>query len=192
MEGINTAAFEHFPVLETPRLILRCITTADVDAIYAMRSNDRIREFIFRENMAEKSQAIPLIEKVLHGYQNKQLIGWAGEDKKTGKFIGSCGFIRLNFENRSAEIGGEMLLDYWGKQFAIEAVQAIITYGFKTFGLHRIEAFMAPNNRPAIYLLESLGFSKEAHLRDYVHFKQQYHDMSIYAALNPYHTHGTK
>jgi ribosomal-protein-alanine N-acetyltransferase len=82
--------------------------------------------------------------------------------------------------NKRAEIGGEMAVDYWGKGIALEAVEAILKFGFEELKLHTIEAKVSPENKGAIHVLEYLGFQKEAHFKDRIYFKEHYLDMAIY------------
>lgn len=84
-----------------------------------------------------------------------------------------------------AEIGGELSVNYWGKNIALEAVSAIVQFGFDTLGLHTIEAKVSPDNRGAIYLLEQIGFVKEAHFKDRIYFGETFHDLAIYSMLRP-------
>lgn len=44
-------AFSHFPEIETERLQLRTVLDSDAIAIWNMRKNDRVNEFIGREPM---------------------------------------------------------------------------------------------------------------------------------------------
>ena len=176
-------AFESFPVLETDRLILRSLVPEDAEKIFEMRSNSRINQFIGRPEMTEVEKAEDLIEKCLVAYKNKKGIAWAGEHKIHGGLIGTCGFNSLDFQNNRAEIGGEMSVNHWGKNLSIEAVKAIIHFGFEKLKLHTIEAKVSPFNRSAIYLLEKLHFKKEAHFKDYYRFNDKYHDLTIYTLL---------
>ena len=71
----------------------------------------------------------------------------------------------------------------WGKNIAYEAVSAIVNFGFDEFQLHSIEAKVSPENRGAIYLLESLGFEKEAHFKDRIYFNQKFQDLAVYTCF---------
>ena len=174
-----------FPVLETKRLILREINIEDAGSVYNLRSDARIAEFISRPPAKEIKEAEELIEKMIGAYQTKQAIGWAAIRKNSSdkEMIGACGFNHIDYLNNRAEIGGEMAVNHWGKFFAIEAVKAIVDFGFETLKLHSIEAKVSPQNKSAIYLLEKLGFQKEAHFKDYYLFEGKYKDLAVYTAM---------
>lgn len=176
--------FKNFPILETSRLLLRAIEPGDAGKIFEMRSNFRINQFITREDMDSLTQAILLVEKTIGSYKNKQAIGWAGITKEENKFIGTCGFNTIDFDNKRAELGGELALEFWGKRMGSEAVIAILDFGFNVMKLHSIEARISPDNRSAIYLAESLGFEKEAHFSDRIFYDGKYHDLAVYSLIN--------
>jgi ribosomal-protein-alanine N-acetyltransferase len=183
METFNHGVFSSFPVIKTDRLTLREIRLADAKRIFDMRSNGRVNTFIARDNMQHQEDAKALAERTINAYNNKQAIGWAGILRENQEIIGTCGFNMIDTYNLRAEIGGEMATEYWGKNIAIEAVQAIIQFGLNTMNLHSIEAKVSPQNRSAIYLMEKLGFVKEAHFKDRVLFNDSFYDMAIYTLI---------
>jgi len=180
---LNKSVFKEFPEMKTNRLTLREIKITDAAAIYKMRSSGRINQFIARENMLVLDDSIELVHKTMQLFKNKQGIGWAGVLRDGNEIIGTCGFNSIDFDNLRAEIGGELSVDFWGKRIADEAVLAIIDFGFNVLNLHTIEAKVSPQNRGAIYLLEKLGFQKEAHYKDRILFNGEFQDMAVYTIL---------
>lgn len=183
METFNHDVFSSFPLIKTDRLTLREIRLADAKRIFDMRSNGRVNTFIARHNMQDQEDAKALAERTINAYNNKQAIGWAGILRENQEIIGTCGFNMIDTYNLRAEIGGEMATEYWGKNIAIEAVQAIIQFGLNAMNLHSIEAKVSPQNRSAIYLMEKLGFVKEAHFKDRILFNDSFYDMAVYTLI---------
>ena len=183
MEVFNQDVFNQFPVLKTSRLTLREIRVEDAKRIYDMRSNGRVNQFIARTNMQAEDDAMKLAESTIAAYHNKQAIGWAGILRDNQEIIGTCGFNSIDVMNLRAEIGGEMATEYWGKNIAQEAVREILRFGLYHMNLHTIEAKVSPQNRGAIYVLEQLGFEKEAHFKDRIYFNGNYSDMAVYTLL---------
>lgn len=180
---INTEIFNNFPVLKTNKLTLREIRISDAEQIFKMRSNGRLNQFIARPNMSNYEDSVKLAEKTRLAYENKQAIGWAGILRDKNEIIGTCGFNQIDFQNLRAEIGGELSVDYWGKKVAFEAVAAIIKFGLDTMKLHTIEAKVSPDNRAAIFLMEKMGFKKEAHYVDRILFNNRFLDMAVYTLI---------
>ena len=182
-KSLNDQVFLVFPQLETRRLHLRELRPDDAAAIFDMRASKRIGQFIARPEMTAKGDAETLTQKARDAFYEKRGIAWAGVVKETGELIGTCGFNQLDIPNLHAEIGGEMAVEYWGRGLAQEAVKAILQFGFGTLGLHSIEAKVSPHNRSAIYLMEQLGFEKEAHFRDRIYFGGEFQDMAVYTCF---------
>ena len=185
MKQLNTDVFDNFPVLKTERLTLRDIRTEDAREILAMRANGNVNRFIARPPMEEITQAEALVGRVQQAWKDRQSIAWAGLLRDSGTIIGTCGLTNIDLPNLHAEIGGELNVQFWGKHLALEAVKAIVDFGFGTFGLHTIEAKVSPDNRGAIFLLEQLGFEKEAHFRDRVYYNGSFSDLAVYTAATP-------
>jgi ribosomal-protein-alanine N-acetyltransferase len=180
---INKAIFDTFPILETDRLIMREIRASDADKIFKMRSNGRINQFIARNEMGKFEKSIELVERTISAYNNGQGIGWAGVLRGKDEIIGTCGFNQIDYQNLRAEIGGELSIDYWGRKIALEAVRAIVQFGFEQMNLHAIEAKVSPMNRGAVFILNTLEFKKEAHFKDRIFFNGQFSDMAVYTLI---------
>jgi ribosomal-protein-alanine N-acetyltransferase len=184
MLSLNATIFNEFPVLKTDRLTLREIRVSDAPEIYKMRASGRVNQFIARPNMEKLEDSVVLAEKTIQAYHNQQAIGWAGILRDSNEIIGTCGFNMIDFYNLRAEIGGELSVDFWGKNVALEAVEAIIRFGFETMNLHTIEAKVSPGNRGAIFLMEKIGFKKEAHYVDRIYFNGSFSDMAVYTLIH--------
>lgn len=133
--------------------------------------------------MDDPGSAKALVEHTRDAYSKQQAISWAGILQDGQQIMGTCGFNQIDHPNLRAEIGGELATDYWGQRVALEALTAIVGFGLTTMGLHSIEAKVLPSNRSAIYLLEYLGFQKEAHYQDRIHFQETYLDLAVYSLI---------
>jgi ribosomal-protein-alanine N-acetyltransferase len=183
VKAVNLDCFSEFPTLKTPRLTLRQIGLEDATAIFEMRKNQRVNQFIARPAMTKAEDAEMLVKKVADGFAAKTSIGWAGLLRDDSSCIGTCGFNSIEHANLRAEIGGEMATEYWGKGIALEAVTAILSFGFANIGLHTVEAKVSPQNRGAIAVLEQLGFRQEALFKERIYFNGQFADMAVYTCF---------
>jgi [ribosomal protein S5]-alanine N-acetyltransferase len=87
--------------------------------------------------------------------------------KETEEFIGTCGIEPFNLEGQpEVELGYRLCLKSWGKGYAKEAATAVLKYGFDDLRLPKIMAFVLPQNRASVRILEQLGFQ---YLRNFVH-----------------------
>lgn len=87
--------------------------------------------------------------------------------KETGEFIGTCGIEPFNLDGQpEVELGYRLCLKFWGNGYAREAGAAMLKYGFSDLKLPKIMAFVLPQNRASVKILEQLGFK---YLRDFLH-----------------------
>lgn len=181
---LNLSCFTDFPIIKTDRITMRQILKEDAERIFEMRANPRTNRFIFRPEMEEPKNAVELVAKVEEGYRNKSVLAWAGILRDGNRIIGTCGFNSISHQNLRAEIGGELLVDYWGKNIALEAVNGIIEYGFNQLGLNTIEAKVNPDNKGAVHILDLLGFEREAFFKQYGYYDGIFRDLAVYTKFN--------
>lgn len=81
------------------------------------------------------------------------------------------------------EIHYSLIPAFWNKDYATEAVQAILKHGFETLNLHRIEAGVATQNLKSIKLLEKVGMTREGMHRKILPIRGQWIDNFSYAIL---------
>ena len=104
---------------------------------------------------------------------------WRGTDQ----VIGSCTLFFHDPGGNFAEIGYELNPAFWRQGLMIEALAAIIDFGFTIAGLYRIEAAMDGRNQPSQGILRKLGFAYEGNLRQRFYFREQYLDAHYYGML---------
>lgn len=102
----------------------------------------------------------------------------------TDKLIGHISMYnikRLPF--LSALVGYSIDEPYSGRGISTEAVQLVIGFGFEKLRLHRIEAYVSPQNTGSIRVLEKAGFINEGLLREFLHINGVWEDHYHYAIL---------
>lgn len=86
MPAIN---FSPFPVLNTPRLVLRQVRPEDVHEIFFLRSDDRILKFLSKAP-AKSTEEVSLFIQKLHELENmNDGITWGIQLKEDKKLIGT-------------------------------------------------------------------------------------------------------
>jgi ribosomal-protein-alanine N-acetyltransferase len=177
--------FSPFPVLRTPRLLLRAIVPADAPALFVLRSDPRVMQHIGRPLAKTVEDAESLLEHIHTELENRTAITWALTRHGDPQLAGTIGFWRITAEHHHAELGYLLHPDLWGQGITREAATAVIDHGFAALHLHRIEACVDPANTASIALLESLGFAREAHLVQNFLFDGVFLDTLMYGRLNP-------
>ena len=100
-----TVNFTPFPVLNTDRLFLRSINHEDAEAIFSIRSDSRVMEYLDRPLAKTIEDAHELIGRIEHSLTENEGITWAITLKDDPRLIGTIGFWRLMKEHFRAEIG---------------------------------------------------------------------------------------
>ncbi|MCL5097384.1 MAG: GNAT family N-acetyltransferase [Candidatus Omnitrophica bacterium] len=108
------------------------------------------------------------------------------EIKKGTKWmpIGTCGFHGINWRDSHAEMGiliGEK--KYWGKGYGQEAMTLLMSHGFDTLNLHRLELKVFEDNPRAIHAYEKIGLVHEGRLRQAEYSDGAYKDVLLMGML---------
>ena len=186
MSGLVFESFLPFPTLATPRLILREIVDEDAPVVFFLRSDGEMTRYIDRAPARQQADILPLMARIAQGLREGSGLTWGLAFKdQPDALIGTIGFWRLVPEHFRAEIGYALHRDHWGQGLMAEALQAVLSFGFTTLGLHSVEANINPSNLPSARLLERAGFLREAYFRENFYYNGQFLDSAIYSKLSP-------
>jgi [ribosomal protein S5]-alanine N-acetyltransferase len=112
--------FADLPELETERLLLRKMRLDDAQAMFAYASDPEVTRYVLWETH-------PLVEDSERG----EFGGWGVVLKGSGAFVGTCGVdVGYAPEHARAELGYVLSREHWGKGLVLEAVRAVIRFGF--------------------------------------------------------------
>lgn len=159
-------ALPAFPRLDGTRVRLRGPRDDDTDALFAVFSDPEVMRYWSRTAMAQPAEAAGLIVEIGENFASREMISWVVADRRGDVALGTCTLFHFDRRHRRAELGYALRSDHWGRGLAREAASLAIDWGFRTLGLHRIEADIDPRNAPSRRLLEALGFRSEGLLRE--------------------------
>ncbi|AFU13618.1 Acetyltransferase, GNAT [Bacillus thuringiensis MC28] len=172
-----------FPKLETERLLLRELTLLDAEMMFQYFSKESVIRYFGMDSFENIEQAKTTIQTFKNRYEEGNVFRWGIEKKGTDQLIGTCGFHLINNHHKRAEIGYELDDIYWGKGYASEALQAILTYGFEKLQLIRIAAVVYVENKASQKLLKKAGFQEEGLLRKHMIQNGVAHDTILFSLL---------
>ncbi|CAN5889047.1 GNAT family protein [soil metagenome] len=176
--------FSPFPVLETERLILRCLTYDDAPLMLALRSNESVNNYLNKKPEKNIAEINAKIKDILENLKKNEGIFWVIAFKnKPAALIGAIGYWRMQPQDYRAEVGYMLHPSHWQKGIMKEALHAVVEYGFKEINLHSIEANINPDNLPSASLLESCGFIQEAYHRENFFYDGVFYDSIIYSRI---------
>jgi len=170
-------------LLETERLILRQIIESDVDDLYAFRS-DSVEQRFNGGPMMTLSESAWLIKELANGFEQGTGLHWGLTVRGAGnQIVGLFGYSHVAPEHRRSEVGYDLSRSLWGNGYALEAMQAILEFGFLEMNLNRVFAVPYTANLRSTKLLERLGFRLEGIHRQEFLIDGVFYDESIYSLL---------
>lgn len=186
MHILHYDIFDHFPELQTQRLLLREQVPEDAEALLAYLSHPEVHAFISDEdtpnNLAEAKEEIHYWGGL---FRRRQSIYWGISEKNDpSTLIGTCGFNYWNRLHHKVELSYDLAFEHWRKGYMTEALEAIMQYGFRDMSLHRVSATVSPDNIASIKLLEKLGFELEGCMKDFKLIRGEYQDALVYAKIS--------
>jgi len=152
-------------VLETKRLVLRRMSVADAEFIFAL-----VNEPAFIRNIGDKGVRSlddarayilngPMSSYAKHGYGLYRV-----DLKENGEPIGICGLLKRDTLD-DVDIGFALLEKFRGRGFATESAAAVMEYGRGALGLERIVAITSPDNDASIRVLGKIGLRFDKMIR---------------------------
>ncbi|MBN2835182.1 MAG: GNAT family N-acetyltransferase [Candidatus Delongbacteria bacterium] len=153
--------FQPFPVIESERLFLRKIVELDSEAILFLRSDKTVNKYIDtpeEKKIKNLSDAIKWVKKVDKYIEKNEGIIWGITLKNDPRVIGTIGIGNFSDNNKTAEVGCDLVPEFHRKGIMSETLLKIIDFCFKELKLDKIEALTHTKNKSAIKLCEKTGF----------------------------------
>jgi [ribosomal protein S5]-alanine N-acetyltransferase len=171
------------PILMTLRLRLRQFREDDVEAMHGCISNVESMRFWntpLHTKRIETERAVRRFIDCTPSYYRF----WAVADKTTDPCLGLVNYHDGHIRNKRVAIGYIVDPAHCRQGIATEAVSAMIGFCFQDLGLHRLQAFIHPDNTPSLKLIEKVGFRCEGLLRENLRVSDEWRDDLLYARLS--------
>ncbi len=175
--------FSKLPVLTTERLLLRRLTAADLDNLFAYTSDPEVAKYIRRPLHHSRADAKAYFTTFLDAYRQGDVAPWGIEHRRDRGIIGTCGFLYWSSEHARSQVYYALARPYWGQGYMPEAVRAVLTFGFETMQLNRIDGTCWVENAASARVLEKVGMHVEGILRQFVFVKGAFRDIRWYSLL---------
>ena len=180
---MRVGTIRNLPVLEVDRLILRKMTPDDAEAVFAYASDPQVTRYVTWDTHRTIRDSKAFLKHNIRKYEREGEPDWGIVYKGDHRFVGTCGFANWEADHARAEVGFVISKEYWGRGLALEALQAMISFGFERMGLNRIEARCIAENTASARVIEKAGMVYEGTLRQREFIKGTYQDMTLYAIL---------
>ena len=104
--------------------------------------------------------------------------------KDDNKIIGRVSFFNFAYGGMmSCACGYHLDKDHTGKGYMTEALKSAMAFVFDEYKMHRIEAFIVPENEPSLNLVKRVGFHYEGKRMSYMHINGRYRDHEAFYML---------
>lgn len=162
-------------MIQTDRLTIRNVLKKDIKFLYYLFSDPELMQLYDMKPLGDLSSSNDFLASLLS--PDEYLILYDDQP------VGSLAIVGRRPNHGTIEIAYVLSKDYWQRGIMSEALHAFCNYCFITSDIHRIEAFVLPDNTGSIRLLEKVGFQFEACLRQRKKQAVIFQDHLLYSLL---------
>lgn len=178
----------------TDRLILKVLSAQDAPMVYQfyLQNQNFLEPFepARPNNFYSESFHYSNLSYEYRGFLNMSYLRyWLFTKENPDTPIGTFCFsniIRGAFQK--CTLGYKLGKSYCHLGYMQEAISYIIPHVFKDLKLHRIEAYVQPENQPSVNLLSRLGFKEEGYLASYAQICGEWKDHLVFSLIFPFNS----
>jgi ribosomal-protein-alanine N-acetyltransferase len=170
------------PILSTPRLSLRQFRAEDTDAMHECFANPEAMRFWKHPVHTRRIETERAVRNFIDCTPSYYRI-WAAADAGTDRCLGLVNYHDGHIRSKRVSIGYIINPARQRQGLATEAVSAMLDFCFGELRLHRVQAFIHPDNAASLRVVEKLGFRREGLLRDNLRVGDVWRSDMLYALL---------
>ena len=146
------------PILETERLLLRPLTTNDVESAFSNWTSDpdiaKFMRWELHSNISETFEWLVSEETLI---ESDSVYNWGFVLKETGELIGSGGLVFIESKGMY-ELGYNIMKKYWNQGLTTEAAKVIIDFGINELNQRQFYCCHAKDNPASVKVMTKVGF----------------------------------
>lgn len=172
--------------LRTERLLLRPMTEADFDDLFAFQSDPDVTRYVMYDARDRDGMRAALAAKIRETelFRDGDALSLAVTVPPSPTVIGELNLFLRSTVHRTGELGYVFHPAYQGHGYAPEAARAVMRVAFEEFRLRRVIARCDSRNAASWHVMEKLGMRREAHFVQNELFKGEWVDELVYAMLD--------
>jgi ribosomal-protein-alanine N-acetyltransferase len=184
-------AYNAFPKLIGVCINLRELLVYDAQALSHLM-NYNISKYLYEvPDPYSVEDALNFINTARNDFQSLSALHFAIEYKGMSEprnnypvLVGSIGLKNIDLTNKKANLGYWIGEQYWGGGIATECVRLIINYAFSSdLGLREVIAYVFPENKASIRVLEKNGMKKKGEVNEYHEISKRYRNSLKYSII---------
>lgn len=177
--------------IETSRLVLKILHKDAAPMVLSFYENNKTsfepwepkRSANFYTLSYQKASLTSEYYQMLEG---KLLRYWVFLKDNPDDIIGSICFQNfLKAPYYSCSLGYKFSETYWHQGYAYESINKALDLLYDEYPIHRIDAYIMPNNLPSIKLIKKLKFIYEGTSYSYANIYGTWEDHKRFARINP-------
>ena len=172
-----------YPTLTTARLRLRQFREGDAEAMHRCFADTEAMRFWNTPTHAKRIETERAVRRFIDCTPSYYRF-WAVADKGSDLCLGLVNYHDGHIRNKRVAIGYIIDPARHRQGLATEAVSAMLRFCFEDLSLHRVQAFIHPENAASRALVEKLGFRREGLLRDNLRVGDDWRDDELYSLLS--------
>jgi RimJ/RimL family protein N-acetyltransferase len=142
-------------LLETERLLLRPISTEDLDEFVALHADPEVTRYISSFDRAAAEERLRNNDREWRERGHGML---AVLDREREAFLGRAA-VKYWPQFDETEVGWVLRRDVWGRGYGTEAARACVEWAFAEFELAYLTAMIMPGNDRSVRVAERLGMT---------------------------------
>jgi RimJ/RimL family protein N-acetyltransferase len=161
--------FQHQPILEDERVLLRAIREDDFDNLLSFSLNEPEIWFYGLVTAAGKDNLRKYIDTAVKNLTDKKEYPFIVFDKQANKYAGSTRFYDIQQPWFTTQLG----YTWYGKDFQRSGLnrhckKLLLTYVFEVWGMERLEFRADANNAKSIAAMKAIGCVEEGIFRNHM------------------------
>lgn len=133
--------FPEICTLETPRLVLRKLTEADIPAYYErLGSSEAVTRYMLFDAHTDISQSVASIRKALGRYEAGRCYRWGIALQEDDSLIGVIELLRFEEAAERCSFAYMLAEAFWGKGYGTEALRAALAFAFEKMEVQEVAA----------------------------------------------------
>ncbi len=144
--------------LRTQLLILRYPKADDAPEIFSLVQSQKFPEQLPLKEMDSLSKIEAWLKRLRELWNEGQVFSWITEDGNSGQLLGQVTLSKVE-DGPKWSLAFWVHPEYWGKGYATEAAERIMSFGFEELGAKKIWAAAGKWNQGSNRVLEKLGMN---------------------------------
>jgi RimJ/RimL family protein N-acetyltransferase len=171
------------PPLSDGTVSLRPWQQGDVQAVTAACQDPEIPRWTAIPSPYTERDARDYVRRAERDRLAGRELGLAVVDAADGRLLGSCGLVRMEWQDRKGEIGYWIAAEARGRAVGTRATRLVASWALEQLGLERLELLANPGNEASQRLALAAGFKREGLLRAYRRRKHEREDLVMFSLL---------